>query len=184
VSEAAAKARLFVALEVDEETRRELARWRDAQATCEGLRAVPEESMHVTLCFLGWRREDEIERIGSLVTSCARPLPDLALGAATWLPDPWRPRVLVIDLVDGEDAIAELQAELSAVLAREVGYEPELRRFRPHVTVARVHRGWRPRAELEIVPTRDVTLSAVTLFRSQLSRSGARYEAQMRLPLV
>jgi RNA 2',3'-cyclic 3'-phosphodiesterase len=183
VTEGAAKARLFVALEIDHDTRAELAQWRDAQAACEGLRPVPEESMHVTLCFLGWRGEDEIDRIGALVSACARRLPVLALGEGAWLPDRRRPRVLVADLVDPEGAVAELQADLSAALARAAGYEPERRRFRPHITVARVPTGWHGPADLDPAPARDVTPSGVTLFRSRLSRGGARYEAQMRAEL-
>jgi 2'-5' RNA ligase len=64
-------------------------------------------------------------------------------------------------------------------LAAALPWQPEKRPFRPHVTVARVRHGWRPRLdELPEAPRASFDADAVVLFRSHLGgRAPARYEA-------
>ena len=72
-------------------------------------------------------------------------MPDLALGDALWLA-PRRPHVLTVEVADATGALLALQERVVAALVEAVGYEPDRRRFRPHVTVARVRRGARAAA--------------------------------------
>jgi 2'-5' RNA ligase len=112
-------------------------------------------------------------------------VPGLALGDPSWLP-PKAPRVLAVDLADGEEALAALQGRVAEAMATAAGYEPEKRPFRPHVTVARTRRGTRLRRPRELSPPRALEFSgeALTLYRSRLGAGGARYEALRRLPLA
>jgi 2'-5' RNA ligase len=176
--------RLFVALDLPAAVRRALSRWgREAVADEEALRPIAPENMHVTLCFLGWREEDEAEHIGRLVSGCAAPVAGLGLGEGAWLP-PRRPRVLAVDLADGAGALAELQRGVSDALAAEAGYEPERRAYRPHVTVARVKGRARVRArELGPPPDSRFDGEGLTLYRSRLERGGARYEPVVSVTL-
>jgi 2'-5' RNA ligase len=185
VSEGAARARLFVALDLPPEVRDRLAAWgREQTRGREGLRLVDAAMLHVTLCFLGWREEGEAEGIGAAVAACAAPVPDLAVGEAAWLP-PRRPRVLAVDLEDGRGAVGELQRRVSDALVATAGYEPERRAYRPHVTVARVRGRARLRA-FELDPPARVafTGAALTLYRSTLRRDGAFYSPLVRVGLV
>jgi RNA 2',3'-cyclic 3'-phosphodiesterase len=180
VSQGGGKVRLFAALDVPEQVRVELARWaRDAVGEVDGVRLLPPESLHVTLCFLGWREASDAERIGRLVAACAAPVPDLSLGGAAWLP-PRRPRVLAADVVEGGGALADLQARLSSRLATEAGYEPERRPYRPHATVARTRGSAGRPPDLAPLPAAEFAGSAVTLYRSHLGHEGARYEPVSR----
>jgi 2'-5' RNA ligase len=77
---------------------------------------------------------------------------------------------------------AALQAVLSERLADLGVYEPEQRRFRPHLTVARGDRV-RVRGLPALPDCGEFTGEAVTLFRSHLGRGGARYEALVSVPL-
>lgn len=173
------KVRLFAALDLPELVRAELAAWARRAGEIEGVRVLASESLHVTLCFLGWREEGDAARIGGLLAACARPVPDLALGGVAWLP-PRRPRVVAADVSDGSGALGALQAELSAVLEAEVAYEPEQRAYRPHVTVARLREG--PTRPPDLDPPAPLAFAgaAVTVYRSHLRRGGARYEAVSR----
>ena len=146
------------------------------------LRRVPATSLHVTLCFLGSRPADEAGAIAEAVRACAAPVPALALAGAAWLP-PRQPGVLAVDLADGDGACAGLQRCLAQGLSGLGVYERERRRFRPHVTVARVRRGARVgRGALPELPAvGPFAGAAVTLFRSHLGRGGARYEALARV---
>jgi 2'-5' RNA ligase len=132
------RARLFVALELPENVRTTLARWRPFVPA---LRLIDASDLHVTLCFLGWRFEHEIQPI---LDACAVvsgfDVASLSLEEALWLP-PRRPRVLAVRLLDAGGRLAEVQAELSGVLSRGGWYAPEARPFLAHVTVARVARG-------------------------------------------
>jgi 2'-5' RNA ligase len=141
------------------------------------LRDVAPESLHVTLCFLGSRPEEEIDAIAAACTIvAAEPAPGLVLAEGLWLPRR-RPRVLAVRLEDPERGLARIQSELSAALAAGGWYEPEKRPFLAHVTVARVGARLGPRPpELPEPPRVEFTGSSVVLYRSRLSRSGARYE--------
>ncbi|HEY1519392.1 MAG TPA: RNA 2',3'-cyclic phosphodiesterase [Solirubrobacteraceae bacterium] len=172
-------ARLFVALELPADARAALARWRsDVAASVPRLRLVQGEDLHVTLCFLGSRPEDEIEAIGAACAVVAgEPVADAAFGSALWLPAR-RPRVLAVALSDPGGAIGRVQSALSDALVAGGWYVPESRPFLAHVTVARVSRDARVRAvELPAPPETAVRCSRVTLYRSRLGPGGARYSA-------
>ena len=64
-------------------------------------------------------------------------------------------------------------------------FEPERRPFWPHVTLARVKRGWRapPLARTEPPPAEPTEASEVTLYRSTLRPQGALYEPLARTTL-
>lgn len=168
--------RLFVALELPASVRHALIAWRGALDSA-NLRALSADSLHATLCFLGWQAARDVEaiaRAGAVVAGHAAPA--LSLGEARWLP-PRRPRVLAVELVDASGGLTRIQAALSGALAGGGWYEPETRPYLPHVTVARVARGGRaPRETLPPVPSLEFPGSRVTLYRSRLFRAGARYE--------
>jgi 2'-5' RNA ligase len=85
--------------------------------------------------------------------------------------------VLAVELRDSPGALTRAQARLSETLAAGGWYEPERRPYLPHVTVARVAREVRvPRGALAPLPPLEFRAPHVTLFRSRLSRAGARYE--------
>ncbi len=174
------RVRLFVALELPDQVRDALVRWRSqlAPATGDELRGVAADALHVTLCFLGWQPEDQAEAIA---TACgvvaAESAPRFSLADAVWLPRR-RPRVLAVELGDPEGRAARIQASLSTALAAGGWYEPEQRPYLAHVTVARVARAGRVRAVgLPATPRVEFSAPRVVLYRSRLYRSGARYEA-------
>jgi RNA 2',3'-cyclic 3'-phosphodiesterase len=172
------RVRLFVALELPAPVVTGCIRWRDDILERRAdLRAVPPASLHVTLCFLGWRSESEIGEIIAAVQSArTHPAALLSVERAVWLP-PRRPRVLALELADDGGRLADMQAALSADLKAGGWYTPESRPFFAHVTVARVSRGARVRPVELAAPTVEPFVgSRVTLFRSRLSPAGAHYE--------
>jgi 2'-5' RNA ligase len=179
-----ATARLFAALEPPLGVREQLAAWARAARRCgRQMRLLERQDMHVTLCFLGSRPVEEIEPLGATVTACATAVGGLELGAPLWLP-PRRPRVLAVEVGDPQGELAALQTAVADALAQACGWEPEHRRFRPHVTVARMREGAAPRRR-ELDPTPALTFDGeyLTLFRSWLSREGVSYEAIARVGL-
>jgi RNA 2',3'-cyclic 3'-phosphodiesterase len=175
-----ASARLFVALELPQAAREALASWRtDVVAGVFGLRLVPPEDLHATLCFLGSRADSEIDQIAAACGVVAgEPVAESAFGEALWLPAR-RPRVLAVALSDPDGEIARIQSVLSSALVAGGWYAAESRPFLAHVTVARVGRDARVRPVSLASPPGDLAVrcSRVTLYRSQLSSAGARYAA-------
>ena len=119
-----------------------------------------------------------------MVRESAGPAADLALGEALLLP-PRRARVLCAQVHDRAGALAELQARLAEALAAAGLHEPERRAYRPHATVARLRAGERPPRAAAMEGPEPVAFAgeAVTLYRSLLSRAGARYEPVVRVAL-
>ena len=175
--------RLFVALDLPAAARAALAGFRD-RADPRVWRPVADEALHITLVFLGHRPPGVSEQVGEVVRASAGPAADLALGEALLLP-PRRPRVLSAEVHDGSGALAALQARLVEALAAAGLHEPERRAYRPHATVARLRAGERAPREPGIDGPEPVSFDgeAVTLYRSRLSRAGARYEPLERVVL-
>jgi 2'-5' RNA ligase len=172
--------RLFVALELPEAVVATLVRWARA-ADRPGLRLLPAASLHVTLAFLGRRPDEEAEAIAAAIAPCAAPVPRLRFDEPAWL---GRGTALSLDLIDGEGACGALQRCVSDALEDLGAYTPELRPFRPHVTVARVRRGAKVARTLPPPPAAgEFAGTALTLFESVLSPRGARYRALARAHL-
>jgi 2'-5' RNA ligase len=194
-------ARLFVAVDPPLDVREELAAWARAAAAALSrerrsgngppLRLLDVDGLHVTLCFLGNRPVEEIDAIAAAVQSCSTPAAELSLGAPLWLP-PRRPRALAAEVRDHDGRLARLHGALREALGRAIGLEAERRRFRAHVTVARVRGGRRARARdpgpgaepLPATPQLSFTAESAVLYRSRLSRAGATYEPLLECPLA
>jgi RNA 2',3'-cyclic 3'-phosphodiesterase len=182
------RVRLFVALELPGEVVDALGGWsREALGRVPELRVVRAESLHVTLVFLGYQAERDVERIAEV--SFAGGVEEFRLAPQGVLPVPrGRPRLFALDLDDPGEAVVRWQGALSDRLEAARFYEPEKRPFWPHVTLGRVKRGARVRRDLALPELPEAlrepfTASRVTLFRSTLKPSGAVYEPlATRLP--
>jgi 2'-5' RNA ligase len=189
-------ARLFIAADLPEHVRERLVSWARAAVGGQGVfarrsampRLLAPESMHLTLSFLGERPVAEIDPLAHALDECPREGFELRLGAPLWLP-PRRPSVLAVEVSDTTGALRALkEAAVGAVeavcdppppdpSARRRGI-PRSRRFRPHVTVARVRGRAMPR-ERALAPTPALGFAppALVLYRSLLRPEGAAYEA-------
>jgi 2'-5' RNA ligase len=173
--------RLFVALDLPAPVLDPLSAWAGAAfAPHPDLRVVRPESLHVTLVFLGYQYERDVERIAAV--AFAEPLPPLELRAVDVEGVPRsRPRLFALALSDPGDALTAWQGRLSERLAEARFYEPEKRPFWPHVTLARAKRGVKVARGLE-VPALPGELREpfapgdLILYRSTLRPSGAVYE--------
>jgi 2'-5' RNA ligase len=178
--------RLFVALGLPACVLEALISWqRSSVSPLAGVRAIAPDALHVTLCFLGTREVAEVDGIARACSVLAgASVADLRLGSPVWLPSTRRPQVLAVHVIDALDAaLGDAQAKLARSLAAIGAYEPERRRFLPHVSVGRVRRGTAVaaagggRPALEPPPAVRFDGSRVTLFRSWLGNGPARYEA-------
>ena len=166
--------------------------WGQGSLTDPALRPVSPQSLHITLAFLGYRPEEEIERIAEVVREQIGPAPWVEL--LDPVPKPARGRARLYALPVLSPGAEALQAGVEQGLAEEGFYEPEKRPFWPHVTVARVRpeaRGSRrpavvakPPGSIPDGPAEPRLAVRMTLYRSVLQPTGARYAplAQVKLP--
>ncbi|HEY1356608.1 MAG TPA: RNA 2',3'-cyclic phosphodiesterase [Solirubrobacterales bacterium] len=186
------RARLFVALDLPDRVRDAIAAWGREQLADPALRPVAEESLHITLAFLGYLPEKRIPRLAEIVAAGGGPAPRIALGDPAPRPPRGRPRLFALPA--SSPGTVALQTGLEGRLAEAGLYEPEKRPFWPHVTVARVRREERGSKRPALVATPPGGLPKdllqpfdgvrITLYRSELKPQGAQYTplAQVELP--
>lgn len=179
--------RCFVAIPIGDALRAALVvasrPWRAELADAD-MRWMDPASWHVTLAFLGDVDADRVPRL-------ADELPELVAqhAAVELVPEgivAW-PRGEETRMVwcrfRPESGIAELHNRVAGALG-----VTERRRFRPHVTLARVRGGRTIQLGHERVDTVSSVLPTtsadeVTLYRSHLDPAGTTYEALARAPL-
>jgi 2'-5' RNA ligase len=184
--------RLFVALDLPDSRRADVAEWGAGALSDPALRPVAPEALHITLAFLGLRPAADVERLAALLPEAAAPAPLVELRDPVGKPTPRKPRLFALPAVS--PGAEQIQARLSELLTAEDLYEPEKRPFWPHVTVARVRSeapGSRRPMLVEQTP-HDLPEALqeafygvrLTLYRSVLQPLGARYAplAQVELP--
>jgi 2'-5' RNA ligase len=186
--------RLFVAVEIDEASRRVAAGvQRQMQAALGGTvaaRWVPVANMHLTVRFIG-HVEDVCAPavIEALTEPLEIPRFDVELGACGAFPSRGAPRVLWIGLTQGLASLAQLHHAFDRRL-RPFGFAPETRPFSAHLTLARIKdaprgsvRGLRDAVGGIDIPATRWQVSHATVFQSHLSPKGPRYAAMGRSEL-
>ncbi len=146
------------------------------------LRWVPAVNWHVTLRFLGATDAAHLEALTRLLERAADgPAFELRLESVGWFPSD-RKRIALAASVADDARLSALQAILERG-AVELGFAPEARAFRPHLTLGRPPRR---RAAPDFTPLiLDLPLAAreLVLYESTGAPRGVRYRALARAPL-
>ena len=182
--------RLFIAVDLAPEVAaragRIAARLRDA-----GIEAawVHSTQLHLTLHFLGDAVDDaNLHRICVAMDEAAATVPAfrIAFGGVGVFPDLRRPRVVWLGVRTGAAELGRLHDALAARL-EPLGFPPEARGFRPHLTLARF-RGGRGSAATSAaaiataidacadVDAGETAIERVCLYESRLAPTGAEHD--------
>lgn len=184
--------RLFVALPLPEAVKALLAaeqRRLAAHPGLAGMRWSTPEQQHLTLVFLGEVDEARLPELARALAAASRRQPLLALATAGLgaFPSARRASVLWCGVAGDTEALAGLHDRLTQQLRGF--YRPEARGFKPHLTLARLRGGAQAEAaaaalaQLPAAPVVRWVAREVDLYRSQLSREGARYTRLERFAL-
>jgi 2'-5' RNA ligase len=179
--------RAFVALDLDAMSLRRVARVADRLRMGSGAPSATwtaPAKMHVTLKFMGSLPVDAVAPLGealrALVDGKPGPAPSPLRLAA--FPRSADARVVVVELDDASGAMAQL-AEKVDKLASKHGVPKEERRFRPHVTLARLKLAYDARRWLRPELTEgagECRVTTLTLYRSDLGSEGSTYTVLAR----
>lgn len=181
--------RLFIALELPPEARRELA---NAQANLlhglprRALKPSRPDGFHLTLKFLGDSPRSQVSTLLAGIERAAEGISpfNLQAGGLGCFPTPQRPRVLWLGLSGQLEALRRLQVAVEAQIA-PLGFPTEVGVFSPHLTLARTSREASTEDQRRIVERlRQPDLGMVTgwkvqevsLMESELHPEGARYK--------
>lgn len=175
--------RLFVALDLPLDCRQELA---DLALELRGTRWLDPERIHLTLAFLGeiseHLRPDLIEALSEVSSPALR----LDFEGVGFFPRRGAPTTFWVGCREDE-RLTVLKRRIDRALAT-TGVSVERRRFRPHVTVARL-KNCRP-ADLEaLLQTHSlfsrpaVDVASFSLYSSKLEPDGAVYRVEQRFAL-
>jgi 2'-5' RNA ligase len=156
-------------------------------------RWLPPEHVHLTLKFLGEVPADTLPALGEAMEQSVEAQAAFGLAAQNLgcFPSLSRPRILWMGLDDPRGALAEVHTRLEAALAA-LGYAPEARPFRPHLTLARARnrREQIDRVQLGALLHAfqgkrfgEFAVSHLHLYRSDLQKSGAVYTVLHTVPL-
>jgi 2'-5' RNA ligase len=168
--------RLFVAIAVPDPARAQLV------SLCSGLdgaRWVAPEYLHVTLRFIGEVDGGRAEDVHDALSRIRAPNFDLTLGGVDCFAQAGKVHTLWTG-VEKEPLLSHLRDKVESAVVR-AGLPAERRKFRPHVTLARLKGaperlgGYLQRHNR--FRTDPVAVDAFTLFRSHLTPKGPHYEA-------
>jgi 2'-5' RNA ligase len=174
--------RCFISVNLDEalkgEIHKAVERLRDGKAD---VKWVAAGNLHITLKFLGEADEETVARLEDLLPAIAERHHSfrIALRGVGLFPDRKRPRVVWIDIIDG-DRLSEIQRDIENAVS-SLGFEREDRPFSPHLTIGRIRS---PRgtssllSAIEALKDKDfgnIEVNVVSLMKSDLKPTGAQY---------
>jgi len=179
--------RLFIAVDLSDaarawalERRNEFqARWPES-----GLRWTSMEQWHVTLQFLGDCSERQLLPIQAAMKHAVAGVTPFSItfGKPGLFSGP-RMGVLWLGVESGSETLTELVSSLRESL-QAAGFKKEKQPYRGHLTLAR-SRTKIPSHVLRLLPPSspcpEIPISSMTLYRSTLDSTGARYDVVYRL---
>ncbi len=179
--------RLFVGLPLPQQQRQaleqQLAPWR---AEHPRLKWVDAHLYHFTLQFLGDVDPDRAPSIMEALSELNK-LRDFSLetGAAFAMPPGNRARVLTLGLLSGMKSLRDLATAVQDATAG-VGFEPERRDFKAHLTLARVRRGEKLELDPDQIGTPQLPMiraESFQLYESELRPRGPIYRSLLEVQL-
>jgi RNA 2',3'-cyclic 3'-phosphodiesterase len=168
--------RLFCALTLSGDVLDAVERWQH-RALDRG-RIVGRDNLHITLAFLGHRPAAELEPVADELRAAAvaSERPELTVRRYR---ETRSVGMLVLD--DADNRATRLAEDLHGRLERLGVYEPERRRWLPHLTVLRFRAP--PRLDPPLPELPPIVPSEAAVFISRLRPGGAQHEVLESVPL-
>jgi len=163
--------RLFCGLTLPASVREVLGEWQRNSLRGDA-RLVEPRNLHLTLAFLGHRPPEDVGPVAEALEAAARSLSGPIVFSARRYRETRSVAILV--LTDEEERAGRLAHDLHGRLERIGVYEPEARRWLPHVTVLRFRSP--PRFRPPLPALSPFSPSGAAVYHSLLGRDGARYE--------
>lgn len=193
--------RLFVALDLDESIRQQIAGFiEQMRSLAPNARWMNPDSLHITLKFIGEQPDTKVKDVETALEQVSGAGFPLSFRGCGFFPTAKSARVFWAG-IEADPELGRLAADIETAL-EPLGIEREKRAYSPHLTLARAgggsgapsrQRGDRPNCAFSRVQERPghaaapefgtMTACEFFLYRSQLSSQGAKYSKLARFPL-
>jgi 2'-5' RNA ligase len=132
--------RTFISVELPDEVKKNIVELvNELKATEAAVKWVTAENLHITLKFLGWVEDRNLDNLIDLTTKAVAGNGSFKArfeGLGTF-PEGKTPRVVWVGTVEGGDRLCNLAKNLEEALSK-AGFRKEEREFRSHITIGRV----------------------------------------------
>jgi RNA 2',3'-cyclic 3'-phosphodiesterase len=150
------------------------------QSHSHGIRWSKPENLHITLQFLG---QAHAEKLPELITNVRSRIEGIlktstvSFGSLHLFPTPYRPRVIVLDIIPQTDLMVLAELIGQGIVATQ--YEIENRPFRAHLTLGRIKQpkdtNFSFLNECDLPEFEKMAVNEVILFRSEPQPEGSLY---------
>jgi len=175
--------RLFVGLALPQPLKDRLA---PLMTGLPGARWVPPENLHLTLRFIGEVDEREAATLDEALSGVQRAPFGLQVSGCGIFAQRRGPEAVWVG-VASTPPLVDLQAAIERAAVRS-GLAPEEKRFRPHITLARLKDSPQPRLQAFVAGhnlfRETVTIEEFTLFSSKLGSGDPIYLEEATYPLT
>lgn len=175
--------RVFIAINPSDQVKEKL--WSLSQQWPElPCRWVKKENLHLTLAFLGYLNEQQLQRVIDITEQMSKKIKPFRvyLNKVCYGPPKTMPPRLVWIQGKKSDSLSKIKQELDSFLSQEIGFIPEKRKPLPHITLGRIKRfDWRriepeERPEINLELDIDFEVNSLDIMESILKREGAEYQ--------
>ena len=150
------------------------------------------ENLHITLKFFGDTPESKITEIQQVLTQTIKGIQPFVITLRGFgaFPDKWVPRTLWTGIEGDTDILLNLAKEIESKV-KPLGFPPEGKPFRPHLTLARIKKNQRAvgqaiekaRVLADSFVFGRLLVEQVCLFESELRPTGSVYTKLWVIPL-
>lgn len=177
--------RIFIAIDISDEARRRVADYIGIlRREFTDLRIGWEraEKLHLTLKFLGETNEKQLTELAEIVGKTAAQFSNFELQIAETgvFPLLRKPRILLLGVKDETNNLSKI-SELLEIKCERIGFKREKRKFKPHLTIARLREPQKSKEiaqkhlENKFEPSR-FEASEIVIYESKLQPKGSIYE--------
>ena len=175
------KKRVFIALNLPEAAKEALTKLISQTKKINSqpvIRYVKAKGIHLTLHFLGYLDENQINQVKDILKKLAKiyQQTELISGKIDAFPNLNRPRVIFLTGEErGGENLITLQKNLGQELEK-IDIEVDHRPWHPHLTIARIKGPTQFKTEDLKVPQLFIPIKSIELMESKLSPYGAEYK--------
>jgi len=182
--------RSFVALPIPGNIRDHLARLHESVPHAAGrVTWVKADAIHLTCVFLGDIEVDQVVPITAALEEAASSMESFVtcLDGVGAFPNFRNPRTVWVGYEEGAREVVELKRRVDSAL-EPLGFEPDQRRFHPHVTLGRVKqqgdsKEFEKAAASWVLPFENWITRNMILFQSELTKNGPIYSPLAHIPM-
>ncbi len=183
--------RCFIAIDIPDSIRQEISALIDSLKKYDAdVKWIPAGNLHLTLKFLGSTPESLLHALNESLSGAVasyRPF-YITIGDTGVFPNRKHPRICWVGMEEEAGILKTLRADIEDAMSR-LGFNPEERDFKPHLTIGRVRSR---QGMISVVNELDqykgrtfggFTVEHIRIMRSELKPKGAEYTRLYEVPL-